>query len=94
MILEEKHRLLHLQKPDIVALGAYICNTHNDLSNILSFNMQTRNLKEIQSDAPPDNRVLVRIPKPTWADIDPQYQSHVFLLKKLQQYRDDIALLP
>ena len=33
----------------LVALGAYTCNRHNDRFNTLSFNIQTRDPKEIQS---------------------------------------------
>ena len=38
----------------LVALGAYTCNRHNDRSNTLSFNMQTRDSKGIQSDTQSD----------------------------------------
>ena len=48
-----------------VALGAYICNRHNDRSNTLSFNTQTRDPNKIQSE----KRGLVRISTPAWADV-------------------------
>ena len=42
----------------LVALGAYTCNRHNDQSNTLSFNIQTRDPKGIQSDTQSDKRGL------------------------------------
>ena len=53
----------------LVAWGAYTCNRHNDRSNTLSFNIQTRDPKGIQSDTQSDKRGLVRIPTPACADI-------------------------
>ena len=53
----------------LVALGAYTCNRHNDRSNTLSFNIQTRDPKGIQSDTQSDKRGLVKIPTPAWADV-------------------------
>ena len=44
-------------------------NRHNDRPNTLSFNIQTRDLKGIQSDIQSDKRGLVRIPIPACADI-------------------------
>ena len=53
----------------LVTLGAYTCITHNDRSNTLSFNIQTRDPKGIQFDTQSDYRGLVRTPTPAWADI-------------------------
>ena len=52
-----------------VALGARTYNKHNDRSNTLSFSIQIRDPKGIQSDTQSNNRRLLRIPTPAWADI-------------------------
>ena len=48
----------------LVALGAYTCNRHKDRPNTLSFGIQTRDPKGIQSNTQSDNWGLVRIPTP------------------------------
>jgi len=52
----------------LAALRAYTCNRHIDWFSTLSFKMQTRDPKGIQSDTQSANRGLVSIPLPNCAD--------------------------
>ena len=61
----------------LTALGAYTCNRHNDRSFILSFSIQIRDPKGIQSNTQSDNWQLMRI---EWKRSDLQRRHRPFFL--------------